>query len=57
MLARELGLSRGLLGRRVDVVKASLSQIEIGPEPVQIMGSNGPAFHWLPDAGELIPVR
>jgi hypothetical protein len=54
MLARELGLSRGLLARRADVVSASLAQIELGPEPIQIMGSNGPAFVWHPATRELV---
>jgi glycosyltransferase involved in cell wall biosynthesis len=48
MLARELGLSRGLLRRRADAVAASLGRIEIGDEPASVMGSNGLAFTWHP---------
>jgi hypothetical protein len=54
MLARELGLSRGLLVRRADVVGASLAQLELGNEPIQVMGSNGPAFVWYPATRELV---
>jgi glycosyltransferase involved in cell wall biosynthesis len=53
MLARELGLSRALLRRRADAVRASLDRIEIGNDAVTVMGSNGPAFTWDPQRREL----
>jgi glycosyltransferase involved in cell wall biosynthesis len=54
MLARELGLSRGLLQRRADAITASLNRIDIGDEPASVMGSNGVAFTWHPPDRELV---
>ena len=43
-LAREIGLSAGLLRRREAELRAGLAPIDFGPGPVTVAGYNGVAF-------------
>ena len=44
MLAKELAISRGLLLRREQSLRAGLSPYDFGVDDVVVQGSNGPAF-------------
>lgn len=44
MLARELAISRGLLLRREQALRAGLAAFDFGDEEPVVQGSNGPAF-------------
>ncbi len=50
-LAAQLAISPGLLRRREALVRRGLHGVPLGPGPVQVMGSSGPAF-MLEPAGE-----
>jgi glycosyltransferase involved in cell wall biosynthesis len=44
MLARRLGLSRGLLQRREAWIREEMAVFDLGPGPVEVRGPNGTAF-------------
>lgn len=44
MLARELAISRGLLLRRENDLRAGLATFDFGDDEIAVYGSNGPAF-------------
>jgi glycosyltransferase involved in cell wall biosynthesis len=44
MLARRLGLSRGLLQRREAWIRGEMARFDLGPGPVTVRGPNGAAF-------------
>jgi glycosyltransferase involved in cell wall biosynthesis len=46
MLVSELALSRGLVGRRSEVVRDALDHAELDTDELRVMGSNGEAFAW-----------
>ena len=48
MLARQLAVSRGVLRRHEPALRAGVAGLDLGPEPVQVQGANGPAFEIVP---------
>lgn len=44
MLAERLAISRGLLNRREALIREGTLGLDLGPGPVRVEGSNGPAF-------------
>ena len=44
MLSRELSISQALLRRREAQIRADLAAVELPPGPIEVVGSNGPAF-------------
>ncbi len=48
MLARQLAVSRGVLRRHEPPLRAGVAGLDLGPEPVQVQGANGPAFEIVP---------
>ena len=48
MLIDELAVSRGVLRRHEQALRAGVAGLDLGPEPVQVLGANGPAFEIVP---------
>lgn len=44
MLAERLAISRGLLKRQEEALRAAVASLGLGPGPISVCGSNGPAF-------------
>ena len=44
MLVETLAISRGLLKRQEEALRAGVAALDLGPRPISVCGANGPAF-------------
>ena len=49
MLVHELAVSRGVLRRHEQGLRAGVAGLDLGLQPIQVLGANGPAFEVVPD--------
>ena len=48
MLVHELAVSRGVLRRHEQSLRAGVAGLDLGLQPIQVLGANGPAFEIVP---------